>query len=106
MKPVIIIYTDQCHKANLNELIWGIEEQGVLFEVSSKTINSEEEAEALSKQAALISNLDIGICQYNDLVIVYTKSLIQFRPLFKDSRHVRKIGMNTARHVKGLAFDL
>lgn len=105
MKPVIIIYTDQQNKQNLDELIWGIEEEGVLFEVNHKTINSEQEAEELSKDAALKSNLDIGICQYSELTIVYTKSLIKYHPLFKDSHQTRRIGKNAARYVKGLAFD-
>jgi hypothetical protein len=106
-KPVVIILAVQpAPEATIAPILWGLEEEGVpaeLYEVASG------EAEALAKEAATRSplNVGIGINLDNLTIALHHRNLPLERPLFilrsadlKPS-HLQVLGTNAARLVKG-----
>lgn len=89
------------------KVCWGIEEEGVPFEVR---MDPEDSAVKLAYKAALISRLDIGIGIGADHTIaVHYSRMEEKTPLFtigiySDSRNHVTLGMNAARLAKGLPF--
>jgi len=105
---IIILKASRFEESNLIEKIcWGIEEEGIPFEVRTDT---EKEAEKLAYKAALFSNLNVGIGIGSDLAIaVHYSQMEEGNPLFTgrgDSKNSNPVvmGMNAARLVKGIPF--
>lgn len=106
-KPVIVILAAGPAPAKTSApILWGLEEEGVpaeLYEVA------DDEAGALAKEAAERSPLNVGIgINLNDLVIsLHHRNLPLERPLFTlrnaelQPSHLRVLGKNAARLVKG-----
>jgi hypothetical protein len=106
-KPaVVILVVEPLSAETIAPILWGLEEEGVpaeLYEVSG------EEAEALAKEAADRSPLNVGIgINLNDSVIsLHHRNLPRERPLFTlrsadlQPSPLRVLGKNAARLVKG-----
>lgn len=89
-----------------NHLLYGIEEEGIPFNLEMKQI---DQAVELGYQAALSSRLGVGIGIGDDgqMILHYTK-LRKDEPLFRiDQKNIYKqgvLGANAARLVKGIPF--
>jgi len=106
-KPVVIILAVQpAPEETIAPILWGLEEEGVpavLYEVASG------EAEALAKEAATRSplNVGIGINLDNLTISLHHRNLPLERPLFTlrstdlKPSHLQVLGTNAARLVKG-----
>ncbi|MBW6411581.1 glycerol dehydratase reactivase beta/small subunit family protein [Clostridium weizhouense] len=109
-KPTICLY----HSSNLedltkfNEILWGLEEEGIPCKVLSKedSLNSED----LSYMASQDSKLAVGIGIDNSGKVTLTlNKLKKDKPLFTislddDDKALRALGANAGRLVKGIAF--
>ncbi|SHF00860.1 glycerol dehydratase reactivase beta/small subunit family protein [Clostridium fallax] len=92
----------------LNEILWGIEEEGIPCEVFSKEelLSSEE----LSHMAACKSRLAVGIgIDDSEKITLTFNKLKEEEPLFiaslkDESNTLRDLGANAGRLVKGIAF--
>jgi hypothetical protein len=106
-KPVVIILAVKpASTETIAPILWGLEEEGVpaeLYEVAGG------EAEALAKEAADRSPLNVGIgVNLNDLTVsLHHRNLPLERPLFilksaeLQPAPLRMLGKNAARLVKG-----
>lgn len=90
-----------------NQLLYGIEEEGIPFNLQGK---EESSAIKLSYLAAQNSTLDVGVGvgEAGEVILHYTK-LNKDKPLFQihlkeDVKKLRNLGANGARLVKGLPF--
>jgi len=103
---VIILAVHPAPAEAIAPILWGLEEEGVpaeLYEVASG------EAEALAKEAAVRSplNVGIGINLHNLMISLHHRNLPLERPLFTlgsadlQPAHLRLLGKNAARLVKG-----
>lgn len=103
---VIILAVKPAPAATIAPILWGLEEEGVpaeLYEVARG------EAEALAKEAAERSPLNVGIgINLNNLMIsLHHRNLPLERPLFTlrgadlQPAPLRVLGKNAARLVKG-----
>ncbi|MCC5910638.1 MAG: glycerol dehydratase reactivase beta/small subunit family protein [Clostridiaceae bacterium] len=90
-----------------NEVLWGIEEEGVPYSIG--TLDKEKAIE-LSYDAAMTSPLEVGVGFGEDgYVTLHSSKLKQDKPLlrfnFKEEPHkMRALGVNAARLVKGIPF--
>mgnify|MGYP001323693335 CR=1 FL=1 len=107
-KPAIIIYCyDLERNSSLNNVLWGIEEEGVPY-ILEKT--SEKCSIKLSHKAAKESKLGVGIGIGNDSSICLHYSKLNLDDyLFKinlnsNEEQLRAIGSNAARLIKGISF--
>ncbi|MCR2044079.1 glycerol dehydratase reactivase beta/small subunit family protein [Anaerosalibacter massiliensis] len=108
-RPTInIYYSSQIKdKSSYNQLLWGIEEEGLPYNIESKPLENSIE---LGYSAAEDSKLNVGIGIGKDgNIIVHYQKLNKEEPLFslniKDEHHnLRKLGANAARLIKGIAF--
>ncbi len=108
-KPMInIYYSLQIKDTSLyDELLWGIEEEGLPYNVESRPL---EDSVKLGYSAAENSKLDVGIGIGKDgNIVVHYQKLNQEEPLFnlnvKEEYHnLRKLGANAARLIKGIPF--
>jgi hypothetical protein len=104
-KPVIVVLTNNPLGKVLKEILAGIEEEGVLYEVASSTKGSSEE---LAVEAAGMSALGVGVGIFEDSVSVQERNMppdnILFKATLKNGKNIRNIGANAARYVKGIAF--
>lgn len=110
-RPAInIYYSSQIKdKSSYNQLLWGIEEEGLPYNIQSKPLENSIE---LGYSAAEDSKLNVGIGIGKDgNIIVHYQKLNKEKPLFnlniKDEHHnLRKLGANAARLIKGIPFKL
>lgn len=104
-KPVIVILTNNPSGEVLKEILAGIEEEGVLYEVTSNTKGSSEE---IAVEAAEMSALGVGVGIIQDSVSVQVRNMATDNILFKaassNRQDIRNIGANAARYVKGIPF--
>ncbi|SHE34733.1 glycerol dehydratase reactivase beta/small subunit family protein [Alkalibacter saccharofermentans] len=108
-KTAIFVYiSPEIHETPiLNEVLWGIEEEEVPYNV--ETIDKKEATE-LGYQAAIASPLGVGVGFGEDgYIALHSSNLKQDEPLlkfsFKEETHkVRALGANAARLVKGIPF--
>lgn len=104
-KPVIVILINNVSGIILKEILAGIEEEGVLYEVSERTPNSSEE---LALEASAISALGVGIGIFYESVCVQVRNMppenMLFKGCLKNGQNIRNIGTNAARYVKGIPF--
>lgn len=108
-KPVINIYYSSEIKniSKYYELLWGIEEEGLPYNVESQTY---ENSVRLGYEAAENSILKVGFgIGIDGYIVLHYEDLNENNPLFKlkiETRadNLRIIGSNGARLVKGLPF--
>lgn len=105
-KPAIVVYKSKELNENvdLNELIWGIEEEGIPYIVKDM---EDEASDSLAYEASHRSRLSvgIGIDKNESLVITHSKlpmgeGLFKVDLIHKDN-NLRNLGSNAARIVKG-----
>lgn len=101
IKPMIVISVYKCEKTVLDELLAGIEEEGVLYEVRESQVR--QEAMVLAREAAEISQLEVGIGVREDRAYL-TISKLAGKPLLQTQTSYRELGQNAARYVKGNSF--
>ncbi|WP_432666514.1 glycerol dehydratase reactivase beta/small subunit family protein [Wukongibacter baidiensis] len=106
-KPTIKIYYSSNIKdiRYFSNLLWGIEEEGIPYELEMMDGDSDID---LSYKAAQDSRLDVGLgISYEGFVSLHYVKLNKDRPLFKintklEGTKLRALGSNTARLVKGM----
>lgn len=91
--------------------LYGIEEEGIPFkEISNNDIEDLSSMTTIQKayQAALASQLGVGLSYDNDFAYLHQKNLPADEPLFKvkitDQKNINRLGTNAARLVKGIPF--
>lgn len=104
-RPSIFIYVKNPHDSTLKEICAGIEEEGVFYEILEVTASSVDE---LAWNAANDAMTGSGIG------VVGNQAALQLRGMRKghnvaviqneDIKQIRKLGTNSARAVKRLAF--
>lgn len=112
IKPTIVIQSDKDRNQEevLSEILAGIEEEGVLYEVVYKNDYYKEKQEEiyslatrLAKAAAESSQLEVGIGVYNKVALLTVHKLGGI-PLLQTESEYRQMGHNAARYVKGMSF--
>jgi hypothetical protein len=106
-KPAIVVYIDQnfTKAAVLAEVLNGIEEEGIFYNVEKHSVS---DARDLAKAASNTTTLEVGIgLDSNGYLVLHYKKMDT--PLFEiqyniETDNVRKIGTNAARLVKGVPF--
>jgi hypothetical protein len=110
--PAILVYLDQAENEQLNQMFWGMEEEGIPFKTTETRIaDIKQEAH----KAASLSPLAVGIACTNQEIVVHSRNLTPENPLFQILLHrqspenqlnsqLRNLGSNAARLVKGLPF--
>ncbi|MDU4910834.1 glycerol dehydratase reactivase beta/small subunit family protein [Clostridium baratii] len=107
--PCIYLYYEEGlnDESLFNEILWGIEEEGIPFKVESLQVNNSCE---LSHLGATKSKLVVGIgIDKNGIITLTHNKLEKDKPLFTanlkdDGTVLRKLGANAGRLVKGIAF--
>jgi len=110
-KPTInIYYSSQIKDTSIyDQLLWGIEEEGIPYHMESKPLENTIE---LGYKAAEDSRLDVGIgIGKNGNIVVHYQKLSKEEPLFRLNmkygyKNLRKLGANAARLIKGIPFKL
>lgn len=108
-KPSIYIYYSSEIKdiSTFNEVLFGIEEEGIPYEVKEQ---NEADLLELSYKAAQDSRLAVGIGIHSNGKIALTfNKLKKESPLFisslsSEEKTLRNLGANAGRLVKGIAF--
>lgn len=104
-KPSIFIYVYQADSIILHEICAGIEEEGVFFEIIDKEENL---LESLAWQAANDSMLGSGIGVSGNSIAMQMRGIENGRSVESyqnpDKTQCRKLGANSARAIKKLAF--
>lgn len=107
-KPAIHFYTNKRSEFAVEQVLYGIEEEGIPFEL--KEMNSDDVIQE-AYQASISSPLLVGIALKNDHIVVHYRNLPPESPLFSEQRisakekeYLRKMGSNAARLVKGIPF--
>lgn len=104
-KPSIFIYAYQPDSAILKEICAGIEEEGVFFEIKKMAHTS---LEALAWDAANESMLGAGIGMVGNSIALQMRGLKKERSIESyeapSHKECRKLGANSARAIKKLAF--
>jgi hypothetical protein len=107
----IVIFTKKnlMGYANVKEILYGIEEEEVPFEIWQKDLKTEDIVSA-AHAAAMRSIFNVGVCCSKDVIIIHHCKLERKNPLFYllgdqcTRKNARYIGNNAARFVKGLPF--
>ncbi|EFL1981388.1 TPA: glycerol dehydratase reactivase beta/small subunit family protein [Escherichia coli] len=104
--PAIIITTLSDCSTVWQEVLLGIEEEGIPFVIQCQATG---EVITCAWQAARQSPLLVGIACDRETLVVHYKNLPTSAPLFtltyqQDSHAQRSIGNNAARLVKGIPF--
>lgn len=105
VKPVIIV-ADGANQQTLNQILFGIEEEQVAVKV--EVILGADLIER-AYQAALISQLGVGIAFDEQKAVLHFKGLPEQEPLFiidasAAQTALTALGVNAARLVKGIPF--
>ena len=108
-KPSIHVHTNNQESAALQQLLFGMEEEGIPFMITEAQSN---DVIREAHTATLSSPLLVGAALINDKVAIHYRNLPPEAPLFYEERitkdekeRLRKLGSNAARLVKGIAFD-
>lgn len=101
IRPTIVIKVKQYNQQVLDEVLAGIEEEGVLCEVIHTEIH--HSPQILAKAAAEMSQLEVGI-GIVDQEVYLTIHKLDGAPLLTTQVSYREIGHNAARYVKGNSF--
>lgn len=105
------IYLYHSHGFNdldrINEILWGMEEEGIPYEVIGQNYESSEELSHIASQQSKLS-VGIGIDKYGKITLTHNK-LKKEEPLFTaslddEANSLRSLGANAGRLVKGIAF--
>ena len=103
-KPAIIIYTNEPDEDLLREVCAGIEEEGVLYQVSSH----EGELDTLAFEAAKESMLGSGVGITGARLAMQMERLPKGRNVFELNMprfwQCRNLGANSARAIKKMPF--
>ncbi|QJA08808.1 glycerol dehydratase [Romboutsia sp. CE17] len=107
-KPVIKIFFDEnkIKEADIKEVLWGIEEEGIPYEVLPVRI---ENAVDSGYKASIESSLGVGIGIDEKYIVLHYNKLKKDSPLFtisrnSDSTKIRSLGANAARLVIKMPF--
>jgi flavorubredoxin len=102
-KPAITILTYKPNENMLKELLAGIEEEGVNFEVQDDEYSN---VKFLAEKASKLSKLEVGIAVLENQICVHVRNLPKDKYLFKieSKENARDVGYNAARYVKGNPF--
>ena len=104
-RPAVRVVTVQGKNIDLHPVFWGLEEEGIPFEVQESPPGR---AVALAKEAAQMSPLNVGIAVsgVEQSVVLHHRDLPAEQPLFvidlrsAPPKELRRLGMNAARLVK------
>lgn len=106
--PSIKIYFDKnsISEINFRELMLGIEEEGIPFEIHGMEGN---DAVSLGYQASLESNLGVGLGISKDSIVLHYNKLDEDCPIYNVSlksslEKIRSLGSNAARLVIRMPF--
>lgn len=101
IRPEIVIKVYEDKEDVTQEVLAGIEEEGVLYHVVPTSIY--KEGTILAKEAAEESQLEvgIGICKRE---VVLTVHKLRGKVLLETKSDYRELGQNAARYVKGNSF--
>ena len=109
-KPAIYVRTSQSESTILKQILYGMEEEGIPFDL--KEMQSSDviyEAHLASMESPLL----VGVACLFDQVIVHYRNLPRDAPIFnesrlasKDNEFLRALGANAARLVKGIPFKI
>ena len=94
IRPEIILCVCEADEKALQEVLAGIEEEGVLYQVIKEDERSS--GHALGQRAALRSQLETGISIRGKEVQLWIKK-VRNAPLLITRAHYRKLGQNAAR---------
>lgn len=104
-KPSIFIYVNHPDKTVLKELCAGIEEEGVFFDIKEM---DDDSADELAWNAANDSMLGSGIGMHGTYIALQMRGLDKGHNVESyaapDKEQSRKLGANSARAIKKLAF--
>lgn len=107
-KPVIKVfyYENKVNPTDIQEILWGIEEEGIPFELYSTDI---ENAVDSGYKASVESSLGVGIGVDEESIVLHFNKLQKQYPLFtikrnNDSTKIRSLGANAARLVIKMPF--
>lgn len=104
-RPAVQVLTVQAASIDLQPVFWGLEEEGIPFEVRE---SPHGRAVALAKEAAQMSPLNVGIAVSGSeqTIALHHRDLPADQPLFtlrlqgNERQHLRRLGINAARLVK------
>lgn len=107
-KPAIKVffYKYKLKEADIKEILWGIEEEGIPYEIFPVDI---ENAVDSGYKASLESSLGVGIGVDENIIVLHYNKLKKDFPLFiikrnSDSAKIRSLGANAARLVVKMPF--
>ena len=106
-RPCIVVVTDNPNKSILKQLLAGIEEEGIPYEVN--TIKCDEFFK-ITHEASLYSRMGVGVGICKNRVILHYGKLKVDKPIFDENLNcyiketARNIGNNAARLYKILPF--
>lgn len=107
-RPVIKVISCFAEDDMLKEILCGIEEEGIPYEVIYEC--NSYNIEKIATKAMEASILGIGIALKKDEVCVQCRDLYKHKPLFYieseivNKENLRIIGTNSARYVKSMGF--
>ena len=104
--PVIVIHGVEGCQHDWQEVLWGIEEEGIPWRWQS---SQEEDVTASAWRAAHHSALLVGIACDPQRLVIHYRNLPASAPLFTlmqqaEPQARRRAGSNAARLVKGIPF--
>lgn len=107
--PSILVYCskDIQNKDEINEILWGIEEEGIPYIIENV---EDDQYKNLAHLASLVSKLGVGVGIDKDKNIALTFNKLStekylFCAKLEDSKDkLRKLGANSARLVKNMPF--
>ncbi len=106
-KPTIMIYTARPDAALLREICAGIEEEGVLFEITAAIAG---DATVLAAAASEASVLGTGVALCGSTIALHIKGMERGKAVLRyenaTSEQARDAGANSARVIKRLPFKL
>ena len=107
-KPAIKVFYDKykLKEEDIKEILWGIEEEGIPYEIFPVHIKSAVES---SYKASLESSIGVGIGIDEEMIVLHYNKLKKDSPLFSIKRNsdptkVRSLGANAARLVVKMPF--
>ena len=106
-RPCIVVVTDKPNKIILKQLLAGIEEEGIPYEVN--TVNGDQLLK-ITHKAALYSRMGVGIGINKNRVMLHYSKLKVDKPIFDGNldafikETARYIGNNAARLYKIMPF--
>ena len=102
----VFIKSDYGRPETLRQLMYGIEEEGIPYEVTEEKFH---DAVSLAWEASQQSRLSVGLGLDRDTLVLHFSKLKESEPLFQISARspewdIRAMGSNAARLVKKLPF--